>query len=64
MVLTGYHRVGVFSLLTNSYAIVAVGGSENFYRCVYPGRWVELGLGLENCGLILELAVALAVFMA
>lgn len=24
-------RVGVFSLLTNSYAIVAVGASENFY---------------------------------
>lgn len=25
-------RVGVFSCLTNAYAIVAVGGSENFYR--------------------------------
>jgi translation initiation factor 6 len=24
----------VFSRLTNSYAIVAVGASENFYRCV------------------------------
>lgn len=27
-------RVGVFSCLTNAYAIVAVGGSENFYRSV------------------------------
>ena len=25
-------RVGVFSTLTNSYAIVAIGASENFYR--------------------------------
>lgn len=36
-VLTG-DRVGVFSTLTNSYALVAVGASENFYRYVvaYP----------------------------
>ena len=27
-------RVGVFSTLTNAYAIVAIGASENFYRCV------------------------------
>lgn len=27
-------RVGVFSTLTNSYALVAVGASENFYRYV------------------------------
>jgi len=26
------HRVGVFATLTNSYALVAVGASENFYR--------------------------------
>jgi hypothetical protein len=32
-VLTG-DRVGVFSTLTNSYALVAVGASENFYRYV------------------------------
>lgn len=25
-------RVGVFSTLTNSYALVALGASENFYR--------------------------------
>lgn len=25
------HRVGVFSTLTNSYALVAIGASENFY---------------------------------
>lgn len=32
--LTGYHpnrRVGVFSTLTNSYALTAIGASENFY---------------------------------
>ncbi len=28
------YRVGVFSTLTNSYALVAVGASENFYRYV------------------------------
>lgn len=26
------NEIGVFSLLTNSYCLVAVGGSENFYR--------------------------------
>lgn len=26
-----FYRVGVFARLTNSYAIVAVGASENFY---------------------------------
>lgn len=26
-----FYRVGVFSTLTNSYALVAVGASENFY---------------------------------
>lgn len=26
-------RVGVFSTLTNAYALVAFGASENFYRC-------------------------------
>lgn len=25
-------RVGVFATLTNSYALVALGASENFYR--------------------------------
>jgi hypothetical protein len=27
-----WYRVGVFATLTNSYAVVAIGGSENFYR--------------------------------
>lgn len=27
-------RVGVFATLTNAYAIVAIGASENFYRFV------------------------------
>lgn len=29
--------VGVFSKLTNSYCLVAIGGSENFYRYVCTG---------------------------
>ena len=29
--LTISHRVGVFSTLTNAYALVAIGASENFY---------------------------------
>lgn len=33
-------RVGVFSTLTNSYALVAVGASENFYRFV-PDSKIE-----------------------
>lgn len=28
------NEIGVFSLLTNAYCLVANGGSENFYRCV------------------------------
>lgn len=27
-------EVGVFSKLTNAYCLVAIGGSENFYRCL------------------------------
>lgn len=33
-------RVGVFSTLTNSYALVAVGASENFYRYDIT-EWIE-----------------------
>jgi translation initiation factor 6 len=25
------NEIGVFSMITNSYALVAIGGSENFY---------------------------------
>ena len=39
-------RVGVFSTLTNSYALVAVGASENFYRyaaaSVLPNRGAQV----------------------
>ena len=28
----GNNEVGVFSKLTNAYCLVAIGGSENFYR--------------------------------
>ena len=31
------NEVGVFSLLTNAYALVAIGGSENFYS-VFEGE--------------------------
>lgn len=34
-------RVGVFATLTNSYAVVAIGASENFYRCVI---WTNGGM--------------------
>ena len=30
----GNNEVGVFSKLTNAYCLVAIGGSENFYRFV------------------------------
>lgn len=41
-------RVGVFATLTNSYAIVAIGGSENFYRYLFPSVLVEKGYGLTS----------------
>lgn len=39
-------RVGVFATLTNSYAVVAIGGSENFYRYLFffdgrEGLWTN-----------------------
>jgi translation initiation factor 6 len=30
------NEIGVFSKLTNSYCLVAIGGSANFYRSVQP----------------------------
>ena len=30
------NEIGVFSKLTNSYCLVAIGGSANFYRYVTP----------------------------
>lgn len=30
------NEIGVFAMLTNSYCLVAVGGSENFYRYKIP----------------------------
>ena len=32
----GNNEIGVFSKLTNNYCLVAIGGSENFYRSVTP----------------------------
>lgn len=34
-------EIGCFAKLTNAYCLVAIGGSENFYRCgASPGaRW-------------------------
>ena len=31
----GNNEIGVFSKLTNAYCLVAIGGSENFYRYEY-----------------------------
>ncbi len=28
------NEIGVFAMLTNAYCLVAIGGTENFYRCV------------------------------
>jgi hypothetical protein len=36
------NRVGVFATLTNSYALVAVGASENFYRYVHDMSILEI----------------------
>ena len=33
-----FYRVGVFATLTNSYALVAVGASENFYRYAHTSQ--------------------------
>lgn len=32
------NEVGVFAKLTNSYCLVGIGGSENFYRYVFAGN--------------------------
>jgi len=32
-------EVGVFSKLTNAYCLVAIGGSENFYRFAFLSFW-------------------------
>ena len=42
-------RVGVFSTLTNSYALVAVGASENFYRYVEAASPVRLWVAHTLC---------------
>ena len=39
------NEVGVFSNLTNSYCLVAVGGSENFYSAFEA----ELGDVIQSC---------------
>ena len=31
----GNNEIGVFAKLTNTYCIVGIGGSENFYRCTF-----------------------------
>ncbi len=43
-------RVGVFSTLTNSYALVAVGASENFYRYVLLALFLVLAGACEVVG--------------
>lgn len=41
-------RVGVFATLTNSYALVATGGSMNFYRFGTIYRSMETGKRVER----------------
>jgi hypothetical protein len=44
------NEVGVFATLTNAYAIVAVGASENFYRCASSLRLpLPLALFYGDC---------------
>ena len=48
-------RVGVFATLTNAYAIVAVGASENFYRYAQNPKphtalwWLKANTDLAQC---------------
>jgi len=30
----GNNEIGVFAKLTGRYCLIAIGGSENFYRCI------------------------------
>lgn len=51
-------EIGCFAKLTNTYCLVAVGGSENFYRCggsagargLCVGGWREGVLGVGDAG--------------
>lgn len=45
-----FHRVGVFATLTNSYALTAIGASENFYRYVYKFTHGSQGTGRKRRG--------------
>ncbi|XP_065065159.1 eukaryotic translation initiation factor 6-like [Rhopilema esculentum] len=49
------NEVGVFATLTNSYCLVAVGGSENFYS-VFEGELVDtipvIHTSVANCNII------------
>ena len=38
----------MFATLTNSYAIVAIGGSENFYRYLFSAVLVDKDYGLTG----------------
>ena len=40
----GSNEIGVFTKLTNTYCLVAIDGSENFYRCVTHDRQTESGV--------------------
>ena len=35
----GNNEVGVFAKLTNAYCLVAIGGSQNFYRWMWIQQW-------------------------
>lgn len=45
------NEIGVFAKLTNAYCLVAIGGTENFYRCArLPGGPARPGGGAPRGG--------------
>ena len=46
------NEIGVFSNLTNSYALCAIGGSENFYSVFEHVRSLEFKLSITSYSFI------------
>jgi len=46
----GNNEIGVFAKLTGRYCLVAIGGSENFYRyCIFYFRSLESIIYFARC---------------
>ena len=43
------NEIGVFSKLTNAYCLVAIGGSENFYRLVFIYSCISSSRVVNHC---------------